>query len=228
MSAPLAPAQGSTPVPARLVPQRYPDMMRTERAELDAFLATTIIAHVAAVVDGRAVTMPTAFAVVDDQLVIHGSTGSRWMRALEGCDASVSVTRLSGLVVARSMFESSVLYRSAILFGRFARLDPAISETVLERFTERVLPGRPLETRASTRKELTATMLLAMPIAEWSLRVSEEMPDDGPDDVAGDTWAGQILFDSPRVAAVAAPDLRDGIPVPASVERFLGNPRGII
>lgn len=213
---------------ARLVPQRYPDKMSRDRAELDAFLDSTILAHVAAVVDGRPVAMPTAFAVIDDALVIHGSTGSRWMRALEGADASVVITRLTGLVVARSMFESSVLYRSAMIFGRFTRVDAARAEAALDHFTERILPGRPGETRPSTRKELAATMFLEMPIRDWSLRISEEMPEDETADIAGDAWAGQILLESPRATAVPAPDLRAGIPIPGSVEHVLRDASGIV
>jgi nitroimidazol reductase NimA-like FMN-containing flavoprotein (pyridoxamine 5'-phosphate oxidase superfamily) len=103
-----------------LVPQRLPEKMRTDRAQLDELLDTTVLAHIGLVVDEHAAVFPTGFVRIDDQLVIHGSTGSHWMRALAGQDAAVTVTRIDGVVVARSTFESSMHYRSAMIFGRFA------------------------------------------------------------------------------------------------------------
>ena len=214
--------------PPRLVPQRYPDMMTTDRAQLDRLLSATVVAHISALVEGRAVSIPTAFTVIDDRLVIHGSTGSRWMRAIVESEVSVTITRVTGLVVARSMFESSMLYRSAMLFGRFTKVDSANAEGMLEKFTDRILPGRSGETRPSSRKELAATMLLEMPIREWSLRISEDMPEDELEDAAGDTWAGQIRFHQIRASAHPAPDLQSGIVVPPSVTSFLRNPGGIV
>jgi len=203
-------------------------MMSERREDLDLLLGETVIAHVAAIVEGRPIAMPTAFAVIDDRIVIHGSTGSRWMRALTGQDASVSVTRATGLMVARSMFEMSILYRSAVLFGRFAPVGPEAHERMLEAFTERVLPGRPAELRPSTRKELAATMLLEMPIEEWSLRVSEGMPEDDEADLSGDAWSGIITLDRVEASAHPVPDLREGIGVPSSVTAFVKDPRGLV
>lgn len=211
-----------------LIPQRYPEMMSTERAALDQLFSSTVLAHVAGIVDGRAVAIPTAFAVFDDRLVIHGSTGSRWMRALVNAEVTITITRISGVVVARSMFESSVLYRSAMLFGTLTKVDPAETEELLERFTDRLLPGRSNETRPSNRKEVAATMLLQMPIQDWSMRISEDMPEDDTEDIASDAWAGHIRFDEIRARAHPAPDLRAGIGTPGSVERVLANTRGII
>lgn len=211
-----------------LVSRRMLEKMSTDRSQLDKLLAGTVLAHVATIVDGRAVAMPTECAEIDGRIVIHGSTGSRWLRALLNTDATVTVTKLSGLVVARSLFESSVLYESAMIFGRFTKVAAEHTDTMLLKLSERLLPGRPAETRPSLKKELAATMLLQMEITDWSLRVSADMPDDPPVDVAGDTWAGHIVFDGLTAHAVAAPDLADGIAVPASVENFLDNPRGII
>lgn len=196
-----------------LKPKRMPEKMTQDRSELDRLFAGTILAHVAA---------------IDDRLVIHGSTGSGWMRALEGQEAAVTITRATGIVVARSMFESSIHYASAMVFGRFSRVGSELHEEYLERLTDRILPGRSSETRASLRKELAATMLLAMPIEEWSLRVSEGDPEDTDDDIAGDTWGGTITLDGIEASARASHDLRPGIPQPASVAEFLRHPRGIL
>ncbi|WP_458814282.1 pyridoxamine 5'-phosphate oxidase family protein [Leucobacter sp. HY1908] len=202
--------------------------MTTERAAFDALCRETVLAHVAVVVEGQPVAMPTAFGVFDDHLVIHGSTGSRWMRALLPQEVSVSITRATGLVVARSMFESSMWYRSAVVFGRFAAVPEEQRDVLLRRLTDRLLPGRSAETRPSTRKELAATMLLAMPIERWSLRVSEEMPDDEPGDIAGPAWAGVIELGPTVSGVLPAPDLNEGIAMPASVTEFTRSPRGLV
>jgi hypothetical protein len=200
---------------------RIGEKARSDRAELDQLLDTVHIAHVGLVVDGLPVVIPTAVARDGDRLLLHGSTGSPWMRRVAGgTNVSVAVTGFDGLVVARSAFESSMHYRSAVLFGRCARLDGADKSRGLELLTSAFLPGRVAELRASTTKELAATLVMALPIDHWSLKVSAGWPEDPPVDVAADAWAGvvpaQITYGTP----VPAPDLRAGIEVPASVREL--------
>jgi hypothetical protein len=156
-------------------------------------------------------------------VLIHGSTGSRWMRALaDGAPASVAVTSLEGLVVARSAFESSMQYRSAVLFGSFTPVPDADRPHALDVLTDSLLPGRLLELRRPTVKELAATLVLSMPIGEWSLKISGKWPEDPPEDVDGDAWAGVVPLEVVAREAVAAPDLRPGISVPKSVRDLYG------
>lgn len=199
-------------------PTRARHKIRSERAALDALLDAVQVAHVAFVVDGHPVVLPTAMARDGGRLLLHGSTGSVWMRALaEGAPASLAVTALDGLVVARSAFESSMHYRSAVLFGRCTPLTGAEAETALDVLTEALIPGRTAEIRRPTARELAATLVLALPIERWSLKVSDGWPDDAPEDVAGDSWAGVVPLRTVRGEPVPAPDLRDGIPLPPSV-----------
>jgi nitroimidazol reductase NimA-like FMN-containing flavoprotein (pyridoxamine 5'-phosphate oxidase superfamily) len=202
-----------------LEPTRMPELMSRDRAGLDALLDSTIVGHVAFVDErGGPGVLPTAVARWGDELIVHGSTGSRWMRLVNGAPVSVAVTAIDGIVVARSAFESSLAYRSAVIFGTFRRLQGDEMAAGLDVLTERMLPGRTGEVRASSKKELAATMLLALPLDTWSLRVSDGWPEDPEDDVAGDAWAGQVWFAERVVRSVdAAPDLRGGIPVPPSV-----------
>jgi nitroimidazol reductase NimA-like FMN-containing flavoprotein (pyridoxamine 5'-phosphate oxidase superfamily) len=206
---------------------RLSEMQSTSRGQLDVLLDSTPLATVALVRDGHPVIFPTGFARVGDDLVIHGSTGSPWMRALDaGAPAAVSVTALDGVVVARSGFESSFRYRSAVVFGVFERVPSADKVEYLERLTESFIPGRVAELRASTRKELAATMPLRLTIRadNWSLKVSDGWPDDPDEDVAGDTWAGVVPMSVTYGAPLPAPDLRAGIPVPDSVRSMTGAP----
>ena len=207
----------------RTEPTRLPELMSHDRDELDALLRSTALAHVGLVVDGHPVVIPTAAAAWGDRLLIHGSTGSTWMRLIaDGAPVCVSIAAIDGIVVARSAFESAVIYRSAVLFGEFTALEGPEKEEALDVLTERLLPGRTAELRRPSSRELAATLLLAMPIREWSLRSLDDWPEDPADDVAGPAWAGQLRFGPPITTVVPAPDLRAGIPVPASVGAVAG------
>ncbi len=198
---------------------RMHDRAFTDRAELDRLLDNTVLCHIGMVDDtGSAVVIPTAIARDGDRILVHGSTGSGWMRrAAAGAQVCVTVTDLNGVIVARSSFESSFRYRSAVLFGTFTRLPDAELPSALDVIIDHLLPGRRAEIRATRRREQAATMVLAMPIQDWSLKISGDWPTDPPKDVAGDTWAGVVPFRIQYGDPLPAPDLRAGIPVPPSV-----------
>jgi hypothetical protein len=197
---------------------RMPEKGVDHLGQLHALLDRQYVAHVGLVRDGQPVVVPTGVARDGNRVVLHGSTGSGWMRALAaGADACVTVTSLHGIVVARSTFESSFQYRSAVLFGRFTAVEGAEKAAVLDVVVEKLIPGRVEEVRRPTARELAATLVLTMPIETWSLRVSEQWPEDEPEDVAGDAWAGVVPMTTTFGVPRPAPDLREGIPVPASV-----------
>ncbi|MDT4916421.1 MAG: uncharacterized protein QOH89_1121 [Pseudonocardiales bacterium] len=195
----------------------------SDRADLDALLDSTLVGHFALVApDGHPVVVPTAIVRDGDRVLAHGSTGSRWMRRLsEGGPACLAVTVLGGLVVARSAFESSLHYRSAVLFGTCTPIAGPAKTAALDLITEAMLPGRTAEVRRPTDRELVATLVLEFPIEEWSLKISDKWPEDEADDIAGDAWAGVVPLISSYAAAQPAPDLRPDIAVPPSV-RALG------
>lgn len=199
---------------------RLPEKQVSSRDALFALLDSTPLATVALTRAGHPVIFPTGFARIGDELVIHGSTGSPWLRALsEGASAAVSVTTLDGIVVARSGFESSFHYRSAVLFGVFERVPDDAKARCLEKLTDKFIPGRVAELRASTRKELAATLVLRMAIGDgnWSLKVSDGWPDDPPEDVEAGVWAGVIPMSVSFGDPQRAPDCPADIPVPESV-----------
>lgn len=193
------------------------------RTDLDALLESTWLAHVAIVRDGAPAAFPTAVARWRDELVLHGSTGSPWLRhAAGGAELCVAVTAVDALVVARSAFESSIRYRSAVVYGVARVLDGEEKSAALDVLTDRLIPGRAGEVRASTARELAATVVLALPLEEWSLKISAGWPEDPAEDVAGDAWAGVVPLVSGFGEPLDAPDLRAGIEVPPSV-RGLGD-----
>src|SRR5215213_6352029 len=189
------------------VPQRGSHDQETIRAILDEAL----IGHVAWVTrDGRPAVIPTLIARDGDQLLIHGSSASRTLRALRaGLEACVEVTHVDGLVLARSAFHHSMNYRSAILYGT---LEPAPDpEKALEIFTEKLVPGRWAHVRWPNRQELKATTVLRLAITEGSAKVRTGPPVDDDEDYALDTWAGVIPLRTSADHPAPDPLLRDGI-----------------
>lgn len=211
------------PLPERTRITRLAEKGSRDRAALDALLDVTHVGHFGlSDASGRQVVLPTAVVRDGERVLAHGSTGSPWIRALAGgTPTCLAVTALDGLVVARSAFESSIHYRSAVLFGRCTRLtDDAEKLRALDLITDALLPGRVAEIRRPEARELAATLVLALPIEQWSLKVSDGWPDDPPEDVAGDAWAGVVPLVMGHAPPLAAPDLRAGIDVPGSVLRL--------
>ncbi|MHB1510813.1 MAG: pyridoxamine 5'-phosphate oxidase family protein [Acidimicrobiales bacterium] len=193
-----------------------------DRSALDALLDETRVGHVGFTADEHPVVIPTAIARDGDAVLVHGSTGSRWMRTVaEGVPACLAVTALDGVMVARSAFESSFHYRSAVIFGCFERLEGDAKAEALEVLTDKLMPGRRYEIRPSSKKELGKTMVLAIQIEKWSLKISNGWPEDGPEDLAGSAWAGVVPLIERAGVPIAAPDLRIGIPVPPSVSALI-------
>jgi nitroimidazol reductase NimA-like FMN-containing flavoprotein (pyridoxamine 5'-phosphate oxidase superfamily) len=205
---------------------RLREKQDTSRDSLDELLDSTPLATIALVRDGHPVVFPTGFARIGDEFVIHGSTGSPWMRALaSGAPAAVSVTTLDGVVAARSGFESSFHYRSAAIFGEFEVVAEHDKVRYLDALVESFIPGRLAELRDSTRKELVATQALRLKIgdANWSLKISAGWPEDPEEDIASGVWAGVVPMTVSYGAPLTAPDVLAGTPVPASVYALSGD-----
>ena len=204
---------------------RLPEKQRTSRTELDELLDSTPLATIALIRDGDPVIFPIGFARIGDELVIHGSTGSPWLRQLaDGVAAAVSVTTLDGVMVARCGFESSFRFRSAVLFGTFERIGDEDKVGYLDQLVDTLIPGPVAELRASSRKELAATMALRMPIADdnWSLKVGGGWPEDSDEDIAAGVWAGVVPLTTVYGDPERSPDCDAAIPVPPSVRAMRG------
>jgi nitroimidazol reductase NimA-like FMN-containing flavoprotein (pyridoxamine 5'-phosphate oxidase superfamily) len=206
---------------------RLRELGSTDRAALDQLLDDIRVGHFGLVDGGgQPVVIPTAIARDGDRVLAHGSTGSRWMRQLAGgAQTCLAVTSLDGIAVARSAFESSLHYRSAVLFGRCTVVEGDEKPAALDLLTEALLPGRTAEVRGPTARELKATLVLALPIAEWSLKVFDGWTEDSDADVAGPAWAGVVPMVTGYAAPRPVPDLRAGIAVPPSVRRLADQPR---
>lgn len=195
----------------------------TERAALDAFLDSQWAGVLSCVADGEPLAVPMLYARDGDRVLLHGSTGAGALRRVAaGAPAVLTVFCVDALVVAPTTFESSVNYRSASLRGPLQRLSEEEREAALDRFSETLLPGRTSEVRRSTRKELAATMALALPIGDgsWVLKVADDAPAT-PEEAgaAADVWSGIVPVRQVLDAPVPAPPAVD-LPVPPSVRRL--------
>lgn len=202
--------------------RRLADKQVRDTAARDSVLDAAFVAHIAVVDDSQPFVLPTAYARDGDRLLLHGSTGSRLFRALAaGAPTCVTVTLLDGMVLARSAFESSMRYRSVIVLGACSPLDGESKQAALRLLTDHLLPGRWDDVRPPSAKELAQTMVLSLPLIEWSLKVSDGWPDDLPEDLDRDCWAGVVPLRESWGAPMPAPDLRAGIDVPGYVEDWL-------
>jgi uncharacterized protein len=185
---------GSTP---RTRIRRLPDKAVTDPAVLHAVLDAGLVAHVGVVDDEMPFVVPVAYARRGDEVLFHGSTGSRLFRLLAaGQPTCLTVTLLDGLVLARSAFESSMNYRSAMVLGVARRLEGDDELDALRTISEHLLPGRWDDVRKPSPKERAATLTLALDLAESSVKVSAGGPDDDADDLADPAlmrlWAGHV------------------------------------
>jgi nitroimidazol reductase NimA-like FMN-containing flavoprotein (pyridoxamine 5'-phosphate oxidase superfamily) len=188
-----------------------------DRAAIDSVLDAGLICHLGFVHDGQPYVIPTLHARIGDRLYVHGSSASRTLREIgAGIPACATVTLVDGIVLARSVFEHSMNYRSVVVLGAAeAVTEPDEKFEALEAFTEKLLPGRFDDARPPTPKELKATSVLSLPLDEASAKIRTGGPDDGDTpDADLDVWAGHIPLVMQALSPVASPDLRPGIPVP--------------
>ena len=212
---------------ARTTLHRLGERGRTDRADLYAVLDAGLICHLGVVVDGYPVVLPTGYGRVGHTLYLHGSSANRALRAAAGQEVCVTVTHLDGLVCARSVFNHSMNYRSAMIFGTARQVTgDAHRLAALRAITEQLVPGQWDHARRPTRKELAATYVLELPLAEASVKVRTGPPHDDAEDYDSDTWAGvlpaQLIFGT----AEPDPELRAGVSIPEHIRALAGRPRG--
>lgn len=202
--------------------RRLPERGRYDREAIDTVLDAGLVAHLGFVVDAQPFVIPTLHARVGDDVFVHGSAASRTLRVLAGgFPACLTVTLLDGIVLARSVFEHSMNYRSVVVLGRAMPVLELEKLAALEAFTEKVLPGRWAEARRPTAKELKATAVLRLPLDEASAKIRDGGPEDGDTpDAELDVWAGHLPLVVAALEPVPDPALRAGIPVPPGLRPY--------
>lgn len=197
--------------------KRLPKRGVYDRELVYRILDEGFICHVSFAVDGQPFVIPTGYARVDDQLLIHGSQVSRMLRTLSsGIDVCVAVTLVDGLVLARSAFHHSVNYRSLVIFGQAALVEAREAKlAALFAFSEQVIPGRWNDVREPSEQELKATTVLSLPLVEVSAKVRTGPPLDDEEDYALDVWAGVLPLKIVAGDPINDPRLPESIEPPA-------------
>ena len=214
-------SQPNIPTPrTRLV--REPQRAVYDRAAAYEILDEGFICHVGFMVDGQPFVIPTGYGRSGNNLYIHGSAASRMLRQVdEGVSVCVTVTLLDGLVLARSIFNHSMNYRSVVILGTAqAVTDPAEKIEALRLLSEHILPGRWAESRQPNDKELKATLVMRLPIEEFSAKVRTGPPLDDEEDLAFPTWAGVIPLEIVAGKPVNDPKLDPTRAVPAYAAHY--------
>src|SRR5580698_844341 len=200
-------SETAMPTPrTRLV--READRAVYDRETVYKILDEGFICHAGFAVDGQPFVIPTSYGRKDASLYIHGSAASRMLRQMkEGVPVCITVTLLEGLVLARSIFNHSMNYRSVVILGKATPVDdPAEKLAALRILSEHILPGRWDDSRQPNERELKATSVLRVPIEEFSAKVRQGPAIDDEEDYAFPTWAGVVPLE--MVASTPIDDAR--------------------
>jgi nitroimidazol reductase NimA-like FMN-containing flavoprotein (pyridoxamine 5'-phosphate oxidase superfamily) len=201
---------------------REPQRAVYDRAAINAILDEAFVCHVGFTADSQTYVIPTMFARVNDSIYFHGSAASRMLRNLSnGLAVCITVTLADGLVLARSVFNHSMNYRSVVALGTAQLIDDSVEKlTALHAFTEKILPGRWNDARQPNEKELKATSILKLPLTEVSAKVRTGPVEDDAEDYALKVWAGIVPLRLVADAPIRDERCEPSLPIPAYATNF--------
>jgi nitroimidazol reductase NimA-like FMN-containing flavoprotein (pyridoxamine 5'-phosphate oxidase superfamily) len=193
-----------------------------DRETIYKILDEGFVCHVGFAIEGQPYVIPTLFARVGDAIYFHGSAASRMLRNVsEGISVCITVTLTDGFVLARSVFNHSMNYRSVVALGKATPVDaPQEKLEALRAFTEKILPGRWNDARQPNEKELKATSILRLPLTEVSAKIRVGPPEDDAPDLALHIWAGVIPLHLMPGAPIRDEKCDPSIPTPAYAAQY--------
>ncbi len=202
--------------------KRLPKRGHYDRETIHRILDEALICHVGFVEKGQPYVIPINFARVDDRIVLHGAKASRLLKHIEaGHPICVEVTIVDGLVLARSVFNHSVNYRSVVVFGTGRLIDDDQEKlAALQAVTEHLIPGRWREARLPNRKELNATSVVSINIDEASAKVRMGPPIDDEEDYNLPVWAGILPLQEMPLTPIRDELQLENIPLPEYVSQY--------
>jgi nitroimidazol reductase NimA-like FMN-containing flavoprotein (pyridoxamine 5'-phosphate oxidase superfamily) len=214
-------SQPNTPT-SRTRVVREADRALYDRETAYRILDEGFLCHVGFLAEGQPFVIPTSYGRKDDSLYIHGSAASRMLRHLkEGAPVCIAVTLLDGLVLARSIFNHSMNYRSVVVLGNATLVEgPEEKIEALRALSEHILPGRWADSRQPNERELKATSILRVPIEEFSAKVRTGPPIDDEPDYSFPTWAGVVPLEMTAGAPIDDPRLDPAYEVPAYAKQY--------
>ncbi|MDE3190151.1 MAG: pyridoxamine 5'-phosphate oxidase family protein [Acidobacteriota bacterium] len=173
--------------------RRHPERGAYDRQTVDAILDDGFLCHVGFVLDGQPYVIPMLHARAGDVLYLHGSPASRLVQALaSGARVCATVTHLDGIVLAKSVFNHSVNYRSAVVLGSARIVEGDEKLAALEAIVNHVEPGRWEVARQPNDKELRTTEVIALPLDECSAKIRTGPPTESPHDDDLDVPSGVV------------------------------------
>jgi len=202
---------------------REPKRGAYDRDTVYRILDEGFLCHVGFVVDGQPFVIPTSYGRKDASLYIHGSAASRMLRQMQnnGAPVCITITLLDGLVLARSVFNHSMNYRSVVILGNATLVDdPEEKLAALRILAEHILPGRWDDARQPNDRELKATSVLRVPIEEFSAKVRTGPPIDDEEDYAFPTWAGVLPLEMKAGKPIDDARMLSGIETPEYVRNY--------
>ena len=219
----MSETQSETPMPgARTRLVREAERAVYDREAVYRILDEGFLCHVGFAVDGQPFVIPTSYGRKDASLYIHGSAASRMLRHMkESVPVCITVTLLDGLVLARSIFNHSMNYRSVVVLGKATLVDdPAEKLAALRLLSEHILPGRWEDSRQPNERELKATSVLRVPIEEFSAKVRVGPVVDDEEDYSFPTWAGVVPLEMVAGTPISDARLIPGRDVPAYARKY--------
>jgi uncharacterized protein len=204
------------PKTSRTQPSRYPSRF-SDNTAADAIFDEALVCHVSFTLENQPFILPTGFSRIERTVYLHGSVGSHFfMQMAKGIEVCMAVTHIDALVLARSVFNHSVNYRSVVAFGKTRLVtDETEKWRAAESFTEHMIPGRWNDARQPTKKEMQKTMFIAIDIAELSVKTRTHGVGDDEGDMSLPVWAGLLplklntqepIQDTAQTTDIALPD----------------------
>ena len=210
------------PVTGRNRVRRMPRRGHYDRATVHAIVDEALVCHVAFTIDGVPTVIPTLHARRGDELLLHGAKTSRLLQHVgAGNPVSVAITLIDGIVLARSVFHSSMNYRSVVIHGAGRLIEsPEEKLAALEAFSEHIARGRWTEARHPSKKELKATSVVAIPIEVAAAKVRTGPPIDEDEDYAMPVWAGVLPLALRPGTAIPDPRLDGAVDLPRYLRHY--------
>ena len=165
-----------------------------DKIELFEFLDKTFYVTVSFSQDETIFSIPMLHAVVKDKIYLHAAVGSRITKKLENCNnVTLSATNVHGLVLAKSLFHSSMNYQSAVIFGSTKRIeDEELMYDAFENMVDRFFKGRFEDARKPSKSEWLQTAMVEFSIDEFSLKKRSGMPKEEESDKSLPIWSGVV------------------------------------
>jgi len=203
--------------------RRLPDRGHYDEATIYGIIDEAMLCYIGFVQDSEPFVIPALHARKNDQLLIHGASTSRLLKHIQaGYQVSVNFTIIDGIVLAKTVFNQSVNYRSVVLFGK-GRLIEEKDEKMeaLELFTEKIMPGIWGAARKPNETELKATSIVSISLETASAKIRSGPPKDDVEDQGLPVWAGVLPIKQVIQTPIQADYTDDGIPVPDYVMNYI-------